>query len=388
MAAGTIVLVHGTGVRLAGFAGSHANVAAAAREAGIEAPVIGCAWGDALGAEFTGMSLPDPPTGDELARAEQDYARWSFLFSDPLFELDRLTIPDVNAPPAGMAPPGVKPPWRELWDRIAAYQPSEELDLLLDRGGLRAHWPAAWAEVVTAHDVARRAFQQSARELAEASGALARAIVAAMHNQAIAASAPGPSAALRAKLVGRLRVDWDQQVYGLGTVFTRLLSRAATRMLRADRRRYSSGVTLVIGDILLYQSRGNEIRAFIREKIAQADGPVTLVGHSLGGIACVDLLAMADPPPVAHLVTMGSQAPFLYEIGAMTALKAPQELPASFPPWLNVYDRNDFLGFIASRLFPTVEDFEAVSGQPFPDSHSAYLGDVAVWEKVMAFIAR
>jgi hypothetical protein len=115
---------------------------------------------------------------------------------------------------------------------------------------------------------------------------------------------------------------------------------------------------------------------------------VTLVAHSLGGIACVDLLALPDPPPVARLVTAGSQSPFLYELGALTSLKPPQPLPAGFPPWLNLYDRNDFLSYCAGRLWSGVEDREIESGQPFPASHSAYFGNAEGWLAIRAFMHR
>jgi hypothetical protein len=48
--------------------------------------------------------------------------------------------------------------------------------------------------------------------------------------------------------------------------------------------------------------------------------------HSLGGIACFDMLALPDPPEVARLVTAGSQSPLLYELGALASLKPPQGL--------------------------------------------------------------
>ena len=87
------------------------------------------------------------------------------------------------------------------------------------------------------------------------------------------------------------------------------MKRGATRMLRAHRNGLSNVAALPIGDVLLYQSRGAEIRAFIRKKIEAAPEPVTVVAHSLGGIACVDLLAETGAPTIAQLVTAGSQAP-------------------------------------------------------------------------------
>jgi surfactin synthase thioesterase subunit len=73
-----------------------------------------------------------------------------------------------------------------------------------------------------------------------------------------------------------------------------------------------------------------------------------LLGHSLGGVACVDLLI--DPEEkerkqVKMLATVGSQAPYFYEINALSLLEYDEktELPKYFPWWLNIYDRADFL---------------------------------------------
>jgi hypothetical protein len=238
--------------------------------------------------------------------------------------------------------------------------------------------------------VPRDAFEHSASELADATRALARALVAALHVVAVEKGLPGPSRSLRQSLLERLVRDWDKVVYGLGAYFTNLMKRGATRMLRTHRNGLSSVAALPIGDVLLYQSRGDEIRAFIRKKIEEAykHKPVTVVAHSLGGIACVDLLAENGAPEVAQLVTAGSQAPLLYELGALKMLKSPAGLPTAFPPWLNLFDRNDFLSYVAERLFTRadgkeVKDVEVTSGQPFPDSHSAYFANPDVWLAIL-----
>ena len=134
--------------------------------------------------------------------------------------------------------------------------------------------------------------------------------------------------------------------------------------MRSRRNSFNEVAAFPIGDVLLYQSRGEEMRAFIRRKIETATPPITLMAHSLGGIACFDLLASSDPPVVAHLVTVGSQSPFFYEIGALASLKPTQKLPAGFPPWLNVFDRNDFLSFVAEVAVFRAVDREVESGQP------------------------
>lgn len=385
---GTIVFVHGTGVRLKAYQSGFDNAKKCAAAAGITANFVECAWGDPLGVEFDGKSLPDPPSKKQLKEQEQDFARWRWLFDDPLFELDKLTSRDTSQIKTPGTPPGWKPAWAQLWDKIAAYQASPELVLLLERGGLSQFWPEAWSQIVSVSPTPKLAFEQSAHELPDASNALARAVVAQLHVLAVSHGYPGPSRTLRASLVNRLLADWNQQVYAPSHFLGNLFKRAGTRVLRQHRNDFSDFVALPVGDILLYQARGAEVRKFICGKITNAAPPVTVIAHSLGGIACVDTLALPGPPQVANLVTVGSQSPLLYEIGALYSLKPPEALPASFPPWLNIYDRNDFLSYIANRLFPNVEDKEMESGQPFPQSHGAYFNNADVWEAIRKFIAR
>lgn len=386
MSIGSLILVHGTGVRLKGYQPNFESAKKLAKLSGVEQQFVECAWGDALGVEFEGKSLPDPPSLEKLKEEEEDFARWNWLFADPLFELNQLTIHDPDAPKPILMP-GKKPDWEKLWDTIENYQPTEELQLLLEKGSLLDIWPEAWAQIVRLSPIPRLAFEASAHELPEAGRALARALVAQLHVSAVNAKVPAPTRGLRNDLYARLLTDWKQVVYGLSDFFSKLLKRAGTQVLRNHRESFSNSAALPIGDILLYQARGDQVRDFIRRKIERTEPPVTLVAHSLGGIACVDLLALPNPPKVNRLVTVGSQSPLLYELGALHSLKLPQALPESFPRWLNLYDRNDFLSYFAGRLWPEVEDVEIESGQPFPDSHSAYFGNNKVWEEIRRFIS-
>ena len=140
------------------------------------------------------------------------------------------------------------------------------------------------------------------------------------------------------------------------------------------------------GDILLYQARNDSIRGFIRNEIKQATPPVVLLAHSLGGIACVDLLIKEPIPQVEMLITVGSQAPFFYEIDVLAGLRFGEPLPAHFPRrWLNIYDPRDFLSYVARSVFTgevQIEDIEVDNGHPFPHSHSAYWANRAVWEEI------
>jgi pimeloyl-ACP methyl ester carboxylesterase len=386
----TLLLVHGTGVRLKDYCPVFEAAQKIAVAVGIKERFIDCLWGDPLGVEFSGLSLPDPPSERQLQAEEEDFLEWKWRFEAPLLELERLAALDKQSqyPP----PPDQKAHWENLWNSIVDYKPSLDFKFLLDRGGLTEFWQNAWDEIASS-ETTPRAFESSADELPSACAALARALVAQLHVIAVNHSAPGPSHFLRDSLVKRLLIDWDQQVYAPSGLFAHLIKRATTRVMRNRRSELTDAAALPIGDILLYQSRGFEVRDYIRKKIEIAAPPVTIVAHSLGGIACFDLLALPDPPQIARLVTVGSQIPLLYEIGALFSLKPPpnlsaidtRKLPNNFPPWLNIFDRSDFLSYVGEELFAGMRDTEVQSGQPFPDSHSAYLINEQVWAAIRDF---
>lgn len=155
-------------MRLKSYKSTFDKVTEIAAANGIKQPFVECAWGDPLGIEFAGLSLPDEPDAEQLAAIEEDFARWNWLFDDPLFELDKLTIRDTSEVVKPVPRPGAKPAWLALWEQIEAYQPSQELTLLLERGGLEDLWPQAWLEIVKGSGVPKAAFEASAHELPDA----------------------------------------------------------------------------------------------------------------------------------------------------------------------------------------------------------------------------
>ena len=131
----------------------------------------------------------------------------------------------------------------------------------------------------------------------------------------------------------------------------------------------------------MYLARGEPIRTFIADVVTSVEAPVILLGHSLGGVACVDLLASRALPAVELLVTVGSQAPLLYELNALPALAFDAELPPTMPWWVNIFDRRDLLAFTGAHVFPgQVEDREVDNRAPFPRSHSAYFANDRFYE--------
>ncbi|MFE2307023.1 hypothetical protein, partial [Streptomyces sp. NPDC059411] len=265
---------------------------------------------------------------------------------------------------------------------------------LLRGTGLAAGFPAALEAVAGSAEAARagaRATEEpQARELATA---LARAVTAAA--LASAGAEADCTGAERDRLVELLttRLGGDARVPGAraAAVLGRLAMRVTTQpLLNAWRGSLTVGATPALGDILRYQARGADLRAFLHARITAEPGPTVLIGHSLGGIALVDLLALAaargEPVPgAALLVTVGSQAPFLYELGALTGIAPGTKLPYAFPRWLNVYDRQDVLSYLAEPVFPgdpRVSDHEIGSRQPFPACHSAYWKQDSLYARI------
>lgn len=384
MPQGSILLVHGTGVRLPNYEKSFEIAEKTAHDCSLKRTILPCAWGDPLGVEFKGHSLPDTPAADDR-KAEEDFAHWIWILDDPLLELSLLGIPDEKDPKAGVLnPDGPSSGERDL-EKVRAYTPSLEFRELLRRSDLDDVWNPARDRILS-DKVTERAFEASEHQPQEAFRAVARALVAQMHVEAVSRSRPAPSALHRDKLVQRLLVDWKQQVFGISDRFLKFVARAGTRYVRDRRNALNAAAALPLGDVLLYQTHGAKIRSFIKGKIESCPAPVTIVAHSLGGIACVDLLALCRIPEIEALVTLGSQSSFMHEIGSLSSLKAGEKLRENFPRWLNIFDRNDFLSFFASRIFPNAKDFEVASGQPFPESHSAYFGNEVVWTRIRKFI--
>jgi hypothetical protein len=381
-----ILFVHGTGVRLSSYQDGFKDAAEKAAQYEIPHRFEECPWGDSFGARFSPRSIPEPPSLKQLEEEQKDYAEWVYLFDDPMFELRTLTIPRRSNDPYDEL--GGEPKYRRVWNNVRSYKPSLELQAILEREQLENLWQAAHDAIISAPET-EKAFRVTGDETAESTNAVARAIVAELTRQAEAAGQSGPGREARSAITGRLLEDWKHQVFGLSQFFSTLMEKPATYLLKKHRTDWSQAIANPLGDILLYQANGAKIRQYIRAKIQQAGETVVLMAHSLGGIACVDLLNEDPSTGVKKLITFGSQSPFLYELGALHSLKPPDPLPRHFPEWLNLYDRNDFLSYLAQPVFPQstrITDVEIESGRPFPASHSAYLGSKKAWQRIAKFL--
>jgi hypothetical protein len=402
---GTLVFVHGTGVRKEGWVETFARVQDYARINGIEGvKFVGCPWGLELGVPVEHIEETLPPevvTREALGIAqpsgpELEAASWSLLLEDPLFE---LRLVGEGGGPAGQEDVPVVGDQRADQAAVAMLQELRARAVSLDLSGIGI--PAD--EIADAADAVADAPEllaaaQAAGKAADPDfiAAVARAVVArvlAAHRFDPPGTAPAVlfDDAKRGRLVQQvdkalapagtrgLLNDWIKKKAGGFAV------QRASSWVESRRNGFMGLSTPAIGDILFYQRRGEAFRDFVASRLRGLDRPVVAVGHSLGGIVLVDLLSRPGAPPVDLLVTAGSQSPMLYAIDALDSIRWGKAQPVPFTPWLNIYNRQDFLSFIAGRIFQGVSgitDEEVDPGVPFPESHSAYWYSNRVYELI------
>jgi hypothetical protein len=396
--ADVVVFVHGTGVREEGWAKSFALVRQRLRGLDSATSVHGCFWGTSEGAELRagGASIPDyaQTRSDDPSSADEDLALWAVLYTDPWYELRLLSNwPDDG----GELAPGQIPTSVLFSEQIESFVPSAELSRVLDSNDLRSHFDDACASLRAAAEFERVADAATEENLNELRKAVARALVAFAMTSAEDSGTPPIDGDTRDMVVSTIATDLHG--YGMGIAswlarpFKGVAQRAVTWQVSRKRGAVSDATAPAAGDIIRYQARGSGVRRYIRQVVADATAAdpsrrVTLLAHSLGGIACVDALTEEPIPGVERLITVGSQAPFFYEIDALSALPYGKPLPDQFPAWLNIYDSRDFLSYIAAGVFSgRVTDKRVDNRQPFPQAHSAYWRNAAVWQHITEFLA-
>ncbi|MET9494760.1 hypothetical protein [Streptomyces sp. NPDC006552] len=380
-----MLFIHGTGVRAPGYAQALGAVRAGLSGARPDVTVAECDWGSALGSYLRadGASIPGYEPGEPAVKPlprDEERARWALLYADPDAELLLFALAGQQATAPFL--PGALPAGRQLWAWAAELDRAEPVRAAWAAAGLDSG-PAGAVAALLASDGFRRACD--AADGAGAAG-LARLTGRALAARALAGHPGGPGAvppAARDAMAAAVVDQLGGEERGLGDALGRALGASARLLERAGGSRFVVGRRSRIsehslgfaGDILSYLVRGQAVRAYVAELARRLEPPVVLLGHSLGGIVAFDLLAGdgGTPPEVAQLVTVGSQAPLLYELDALPSRPYGTGLPAAFPAWLNVYDRRDLLSFVGAGLFgPRVRDVEVDNGQPVSAAHSAY----------------
>jgi hypothetical protein len=356
--------------------------------------IVSCFWGEKHGAQLhkDGASIPSYASTrapDALTDVDYEIALWALLYDDPLYELRLLSLQE--APSGGFAP-NRETPYQQVDKVLNTLLSHAPLKKQLHECHLEEQWDEAIQQVRKSHEF-RSALLKAPGISVEYRLAVARALVAQASLLAYRqqyGEALWMDGAERDVLVELLLDALGGRERGVMGWIKGYLASSVLRCVttHVERRRGAilDATFPAAGDILLYQARGESIRGYIRDTIKQAPQPVILLAHSLGGIACVDLLILEAFPQVKLLVTVGSQSSFLYELDALSSLRFGEPLPAHFPhKWLNIYDLHDFLSYIAAGVFPgeaRITDVKVDNKQPFPQSHSAYWSNKAVWEAI------
>jgi hypothetical protein len=401
-----LLFIHGTGVRRTGF-----DQTMALLRKGFEGKLLieidGICWGPDLGVNVDDQAIAQvlPPA---LAKAEEIGAEemgvraalWAELLRDPLLE---LRMASMRPPALGVqdpAKPAVQPPDIAMADMLTNVAQKVSDPLPGEVKALDVRDAVLWLIKQPLLKTAAAAAGDATEE--DLVNAVARVIVAKTLICSRGEMGAGPRALYvaddRDALVQSITVFFPK-TKGLGSWLwdgvKALAEGVATHYGRDRRIGLMNGVSPGIGDILLYERRGEDILSAIENKVlalAEQKKRIIVLGHSLGGIIMVDLLSrarQAGPLPVVKLITVGSQAPALFKFDALGTMRLKQALPIGTPyrPWLNIFDRNDFLSFCASRAFPGatdgIEDFEVESNVSFPEAHSAYFRQPSFYSKLI-----
>ncbi|QSJ14729.1 hypothetical protein JYQ62_22865 [Nostoc sp. UHCC 0702] len=387
----TVIFVHGTGIREPEYQETLKIIESKIHAQRPEITVASCLWGVEFGAKFNNnrASVPLEDATLTLSQPEEDadIILWGQLYRDPLYELRLLSLkPIKSGNPFGQKPGDI------LQSRVASFTLTLELQAKLQEAGIAEIFAQAREAVIGSQPYHQALRRVSESDLSEYYAPIARAIAAQamfISEQQEKFSPILTDAQLRDKVVELLTLALGEADLGLGSWLLKPLVELAlpmgTNYIRKSRLELTDKISPMPGDILLYQTRGEKIREFIKQQITQAEPPVVLLAHSLGGIACVDLLVQQELSQVELLVTVGSQAPFLYEINALYSLEYGQLLPEHFrAKWLNIYDLRDFLSYVGKNTFPDqVDDVRVDSKQPFPRSHGAYWTNADTWKAII-----
>lgn len=371
--------------------------------------VEGFFWGNlATSLRYRGASIPGFLEGTRaLEKAVVDRTALAhpgqlaaLLLDDPYLELVTLRdTAEFDPAGAGFMPTPVEVATRN--QALASRQVAITAALDGDHALQEAIGVAVPSHIIA--DIVLKAFDAAGRTdrrlfLVDLLDPLTRCLTAALYQAAVP-----PEAALEPRFAwtvveGRVQSIVEQELGGqrgwIGDQLKNVALSAATMALRHGlRRRIMEALALFIGDVLVYLARRNTIMEELEKTVAASvtadNSPLWLVGHSLGGIMCFDYCCTTNRE-VERLVTVGSQVGLFGEFGALQEKPMPDggfatgplETPARVGSWLNLYDPDDILSFLAGPVFNRVLDIEIDTKAPFPASHSEYWNLPAVYEKL------
>ncbi|WP_445577853.1 hypothetical protein GKKCFE_11485 [Pseudomonas sp. E141] len=174
-------------------------------------------------------------------------------------------------------------------------------------------------------------------------------------------------------------------------VTDRVRNAASTLGFNAVRGNLTPAIGLFISDVFVYLKDGyarKNIQKIVAESLIKAhqqakenNGPLVVVGHSMGGVILVDMLndpaavGLPDDLSVDALLTVGSQPGFFAALD-LIAQNLPTQLARQradcVRQWMNVFDPIDPLAFRSDMIFKDVIDLEFNSVAGISEAHSKY----------------
>jgi hypothetical protein len=381
-----MIFVHGTGVRDAEYAESlkiiEERINASKQIFNIsDLTLVPCYWAGNCGTNLKADGASIPYYISTRGGEEDEVNLWEKLYEDPLYEIRILSLK-----PEGIV---TYDELETFCSRVENFTPDSELVALLEKNKLDRVFEQAHQEIINSQPY-KWLIDKISGSFKEYYAVIARAFIASAffcckrsgiythvrHNES-----------RRDAIINAIisSLTQNEQEQGYITNFGKMLLQ--NKFVDKRRGYLTDKFYPKIGDILYYQAKGQKIRDDIRKQISSYESPVIILAHSLGGIACVDMLIESKLPQVELLITVGSQAPFLYEIDALQSLSYKEPLPEYFPEWLNLYDRRDILSYIGEELFPDkITDRHIDNNLPFPESHGAYWQTEETWNVIFELL--
>lgn len=393
-----LIFVHGITVRRERFDRLLQSIVDGFGDAGCVLPVSGCYWGD-LGRSpgYTGATIPGFSAGVRSAGTQElvsgQAALLTLLLEDPLAELaDLRDTQEFGLETAGFRP--FPPEVRRRSDALRAVE-SPVKDRIAGAASTFAD-PDSPPDSGKIADLVHRVFvaaAQADRELDAVAlcGPMTRAITAGLCGEASDVDALSSEFRWNEAAV-EVQGALNDQLGGQRGILSGVGSRAVTVALRRGlRNRVMPEMSLFLGDVLSWFRNREAILSRVHEAVeaAGADGPLVLVGHSLGGVIAFEYCATARRD-IDLLATVGSQVGWFGEMGVLGSSTrfsyGKLVLPPKLRSWRNLYDPDDALSFLAAPVFNTVTDIELDTRAPFPVSHSEYWNLSDTYQKLAAAV--
>ncbi|MGB3191476.1 MAG: hypothetical protein WBB43_18875 [Limnoraphis sp.] len=393
----TVIFVHGTGGRAEEYLATFQQIEKVIGERKPNVKLVPCLWGEKHGVKLNakGLSIPFDLKKINQVNKEEDknILLWEALYKDPLYEIRILGFRELPDQSVLFG----ETPSERIESNLERLTTSAEVKTKMEAFGIGEVFDSACQTIkISDSNTFERLLDTAYEPLEEEYQAIARAIIAeAIHlcKQQRHYIPLVDDAEIRDEAVNVLYRELTQDTESKGFLSdwtkNKLLELGAvvgTPWLQRSRDSVTNAIYPFIGDILFYQAKGKKIRDFIQNQVERVEPPVVLLSHSLGGIACVDLLVEEKIPQVELLITVGSQAPFLYEIDALQNIDYGESLPEHFPEWLNIYDLRDFLSYVGNQegiFLNRVTDVLVNNKQPFPEAHSAYWYNSATYDEIV-----